>query len=439
MTASAWARRPTDEEIRDVLVAGRTQGLVGEVDTAVVFHDLDLLDDRLDELVAAFPPSALHTIAIKANPLVEVLRAVVARGCGLEAASFEEVMLARAAGCPPDRIVFDSPAKSVAELQASLELGIRLNADNFVELDRIIELRPPDSTSIVGLRVNPLVGDGSIPTTSVAGTASRFGVRIDRVVEGLVPRATGNPWIRGLHHHVGSQGIAVDAHAAAAAATAALRDQLHDALGRPQFDTVDIGGGATTDYVGEGPTEPAEFVAAVSEAAPSLFDADTVLMTEFGRAVQANCGWAASTVEYVKESSEGDIAVLHLGADFLMRPAYQPEHWQHRFSVVDATPGADPSTPWIVSGPLCFAGDIIGRSVPLGPVTAGDTVVVHDVGAYTVGMWSRHCSRGIPLVLGHRRSPTGEIRFDVLRARESPEDVVRFWSADPFAHAVDPV
>jgi diaminopimelate decarboxylase len=206
---------------------------------------------------------------------------------------------------------------------------------------------------------------------------------------------------------------------------------LHDALGRRQFDVVDIGGGATTDYVGEGATDPAVFAAAVRSSAPSLFDPDTTLVTEFGRAVHANCGWAISTVEYVKETPDGPIAVLHLGADFLLRPVYQAEHWRHRFSTLGKPSSG--STEWTVSGPLCFAGDITSRSADLGPVEAGDTVVIHDVGAYTLAMWSRHCSRGIPLILGHRVGPTGDTRFELLRARETADDIVTFWSARPFA------
>ena len=74
-------------------------------------------------------------------------------------------------------------------------------------------------------------------------------------------------------------------------------------------------------------------------------------------------------------------------------------------------------------GPLCFGGDVIGRDVELARIEPGDWVVVHDIGAYTLGMWSRHCSRALPLVLGWRHG-----QLSVLKARESLQDVVRFWS-----------
>lgn len=437
---SSWARRPTVGEIDAVITSARAADLLTSDDTAAIFHDLDLLEARLDELVAAFPDHALHTIAIKANPLVEILRFAVERGGGLEAASFEEVMLAQAAGCPPERIVYDSPAKTAAELTDALALGVRINADSFDELDRIIAVRSDTSTSVVGLRINPLVGDGSIPTTSVAEPGSRFGVPVDQVVDGLVARAEGRPWLRCLHYHVGSQGISLDAHAAAATVIEDLRGKLYHRLGRNQFDTIDVGGGATTDYTGEGATDPADFRARVEAAAPSFFGAGTTVITEFGRAIHANCGWALSNVEYVDTTADPPVAVLHLGADFLLRPAYQPEHWRHRFTARPARDRASraPSIGWTVSGPLCFAGDIIARDADLGDLRAGDEVVIHDVGAYTLGMWSRHCSRGIPAVLGHRRDAAGEVQVTVLRARESAADIVRFWSKEPFGAPMAP-
>ena len=45
-----------------------------------------------------------------------------------------------------------------------------------------------------------------------------------------------------------------------------------------------------------------------------------------------------------------------------------------------------------------------------------------DTGAYTLSMWSRHCSRGLPPVWG---LDGGDV--ERLFAGESPQDVVRFW------------
>ena len=76
-------------------------------------------------------------------------------------------------------------------------------------------------------------------------------------------------------------------------------------------------------------------------------------------------------------------------------------------------------------GPLCFAGDVIARGRPLSTIAEGDLLVIRDTGGYTLGMWSRHCSRGIPELLG-LRGP--EPRLSCVRPRETAEDIVRFWS-----------
>ncbi|MBR7743503.1 hypothetical protein KC207_09405 [Phycicoccus sp. BSK3Z-2] len=438
---SSWLERPSGESIRRVAEAALAEGLVGEDDGAVVLHDLDLLDTRLQELTGAFPAHAVHTVAVKANPVVEILRACVDQGAGLEAASWEEVALAFAAGCAADRIVYDSPAKTRTEIRWALEAGIHVNADSLDELDRIIEIHATLATSsaTVGLRVNPAVGSGSIPATSVASPSSRFGERVgDRLADALAERAAGRPWLRGLHSHVGSQGMPVETLVAAAGVVAGFRDAVHARLGHEQLDIVDLGGGATTNYTGERAVDPRELAARLEEAAPSLFTDDVMLVTEFGRAVQANCGWALNRVEYVNRALAQPVAVTHLGADFLMRTAYQPGHWRHRISrlatveqdaagsAVDA-PGTPPSESWIVSGPLCFAGDVISRDIHLPGLEAGDWLVIHDVGAYTMSMWSRHCNRGMPVVIGYRDGADGP-RLEVLREAESADTVVRQWS-----------
>ena len=71
---------------------------------------------------------------------------------GAECASLGEVRHALQCGCAPDRVVYDSPCKSMADLRAALEAGVRINCDNAQELARVAALRGA-STSRIGLRV----------------------------------------------------------------------------------------------------------------------------------------------------------------------------------------------------------------------------------------------------------------------------------------------
>jgi diaminopimelate decarboxylase len=397
--------------------------------SAAIVHHLELMRARIAALQAAFPERTLHAVAIKANPVLEILREVVGTGAGLEAASLEEVALALAADCPADRVVFDSPAKTRDEIRQALAWGVYLNADNFDELDRIADARRSvESSSTVGLRVNPMVGGGAIAHTSVAQADSKFGVPWSTDRAKIIAAFAELAWLGGLHVHVGSQGCELELLAEAARRVAELRRAIIAETGR-EVSYVDLGGGLPTAYHSNqlAPT-PADYRALVEQRAPDLFAPGVRLITEFGRAIHANCGIAVSRVEYVKPGRRGDqLAVIHLGADFLLRTVYHPEDWQHEFFVLDrqGMPKTGPDRPLSIAGPLCFAGDVLARDVPLPPVEPGDWIVIRDVGAYTLSMWSRHCSRGIPAVIGY--DPRRGDPMRILRQRETPSDVVRFW------------
>lgn len=424
-----WQHQIGAEEAAKVLAAAISQGVTG-ARPAVMFHDLDNLARRIDCLRACFPPRTLHALAIKSNPVVELLRFAVGHGMGLEAASIEEVALARAAGCTADRIVFDSPAKTRAEIAQALSWGIALNADNLDELERVeAALRTGSkSTSLIGLRINPQVGQGSIGMLSVAGSYSKFGVPLNERRGDIVAAFRRYPWLRALHLHVGSQGIGEEQLAKAVGRIFDLREEIHAALGEPRVELVDIGGGLPWRYREQEtiPT-PRTYADVLRRVAPQAFADDVRLATEYGRTLQAGCGFAASRVEYVKTDGGTRTAIIHFGADLLMRLVYRPEDWYHRISVLsaDGTPKGNTTEPQTVAGPLCFAGDVLASDMMLPRIDEGDWIILHDVGAYTLGLWSRHCNRALPRVLGYTARP---MRFHVLLAGESPEDVARFWS-----------
>jgi diaminopimelate decarboxylase len=425
---STWRSGITPAEIEAVSMAALSGGRIGTSDRSVVFHDLGEMRARLRALVRNFPARSLHAVAIKANPLVEILREAVAEGAGLEAASFEEVQIALAAGAPPERIVFDSPAKTHDEISQALALGIVINADNFDELERIDALLTHSaSTSRIGLRINPMVGSGSIGITSVASGDSKFGVDIDREREGILTAFRDYHWLRGLHGHIGSQGCSLELLVAGAVRLQELANELDALTGGGQLEFIDIGGGLPTAYVDDD-TPPGidEYAQRLEEEAPTLFDNRFELITEFGRALQAGCGFALSRVEYVKNLDGKRLAVIHLGADMLMRPVYLPDQWTHRFLALDPSGRlkTDTSMSWTIGGPLCFAGDIVAHGVPLPGIEVGDYVAIRDVGAYTLSMWSHHCSRAMPLVIGFAGN---DPQFRVLRYPEPPSWMAEFW------------
>ena len=405
-------RRLPVGDVAPVLEAARRQGAWTSDSRAVLFHDLARMEADLGLLSAVFPPGTLHGIAVKANPLVEVLASIVATGCGLEAASWEEVQLARAAGCAGERIIFDSPAKTDVELEAALALGVWINADHGEELARIGRLGVPADARI-GLRVNPASGAGSIGFTSTVTPDAKFGVPLERA-PALV---AAYPFVSGLHVHTGSQGVGLDLIAAASHAVSEVVEALDLAW-------IDVGGGLPVRYTDADPEPPTLRQWADALAAMPSWGRRTVL-TEPGRWVHAGRGWALSRIEAVKDIDGVPTLVVHLGADLLLRRVYQPDSWDHEMVVLDpdGVPREGPMIEASVAGPLCFSGDLLARRRPLAPAQRGDLLLIRDVGAYTMSMWSRHCSRGLPAVWGHRGTDLAP-----LHAGESPADVVEFWS-----------
>ena len=92
-----------------------------------------------------------------ANALRSILIKLETSGIGAEVASPGELELSLSAGFTPDRIIFDSPTKTVADLRGCMQHCISFNLDNEQEPARVDALRKeyPDTSSIIGFRVNP--------------------------------------------------------------------------------------------------------------------------------------------------------------------------------------------------------------------------------------------------------------------------------------------
>ncbi len=428
MTDAAWVRRLSTDDCGEHLRDALAQGFLDRHDWLLI-HDLSLMEGKLGALMGAFASESLHAVAVKANPVVAILRRLVERGAGLECASMEEVAISLRAGCSPDRIVFDSPAKTRRDLAEALELGVVLNADNFDELERIgALLEQPDRGALrarVGLRINPMVGEGAIAATSVGGRVSKFGVPLEEAQRAIVEAFERWPWLTGVHVHVGSQGCTVAQLIAAAERIEGLIATI-EARRPGQIVDVDIGGGLPVAYdTTMTPPCVTAYADALRGACPTLMSGRYRIITEFGRAIHANCGVAASRVEYVKRYGGTAMAVVHFGADFLMRPVYNPRDWSHEFAAFDSKGRPKTGSPraYAMAGPLCFGGDFVGRDVMLPELEPGDIICARDVGAYTLSMWSRHCSRSQPVVLG--ATSTGSL--ETLRPAETPRGVALDW------------
>ncbi len=385
---------------------------------------------RAFEAVAAPGTAILHAFAVKANPLVPVLRLLAEAGLGAEVASAGELALARAAGMPAELMVFDAPAKTEAELREALALGVAVNADNPQELTRIDALRHPGRTrSPLGIRVNPQIGAGTIGATSTATATSKFGVglRDEGAREWVVQAFAERPWLTRLHAHVGSQGISLSLLARGVAETYALAEEINARAGRRQVDTLDIGGGLSVNFASEA-TEPtyAQYARLLAQAVPGLFDGRYGLVTEFGRSLLARHGTVVARVEYAKSSGGRRIAVTHAGVQVAPRTVYVPGAWPLRIAAYDAKGRPKEGAPVVqdVAGPACFSGDLLAEGRALPPLDQGDFAAALDTGAYYFGTHYSYNSLARPGVYGFVPDGDGGVAFAVVREPQTVAEVV---------------
>jgi len=417
------------QSIEKTFQAVISNGLIREEDTVVICYDLTFLEERIRHLISLFPPSTIHGIAMKANPLVKILSISKTLNVGVEVASLGELVIATKAGYTPDRIVFDSPVKTFHDLEHALKAGVHINADSLMELDRIRKLKERlISESTVGIRINPQIGLGKILESSVAGEYSKFGVPIKYRRDELIDSFKEHQWLKGVHLHIGSQGCLMEMLINGIRVLFDFAKEVNDLLGYQQINIFDIGGGIPVSYSGSTtPVSMEEYAKTIQNLFPSLFTDHFSLFTEFGRWVHVNTGWVASRVEYVKKDPGINTAMIHAGADLFLRECLNPKDWQHEYSVLDKNGylkrGKD-INPYNLAGPLCFSGDILAKNVDLPAVEEGDYIIIHDAGGYTFSMWSRYNSRQTPRILGYYNN--GE-RFEILKERESFEDLIHFW------------
>lgn len=426
--------RISQNEITSVFDSAHKNNLLNREDTAILFYDLTYIKERIEEVQNAFPKNSLHTAAIKACPVINVLRHIKDFNVGLEAASLPEAYLAEKTGYDKKKIIFDSPAKTKEEIEYVINLGAHINADSLEELDIINRIIAGKKTNAsFGLRINPQVGTGKILISSVAGDYSKFGVPIKEFREQIIEAYLKYEWLTGIHLHVGSQGCPLELFLNGIETLYKLTIEINSLLSERkkerQINIFDIGGGFPVSYKKEETAVSInEYAKSIKERFPLLCTESFKLITEFGRYYYANTAFALCRIDNIKRQKGITTIVSHLGADFLLRRAYLPEFYHHDISLITGNGQFKQDKnkeKCVIAGPLCFAGDVIAKEILLPVAERGDYLVINDVGAYTLSMWSRYNSRQTPKILGYFN---GGEKFILLKDRESLEKVFQFWS-----------
>ncbi len=397
--------------------------------TPLYLYSYRTILDHYRKLAAAFSPAkALICFAVKANSSLSILRALVKAGAGFDVVSGGELEKVLRVGANPKKIVYASVGKTEQEIRAALKAGILFfNVESAQELEQIERVAERlKRRQRVSLRLNPEVDSDTHAFITTGHKASKFGMDL-KTVQALLHRAHSFPHLllEGLHIHIGSQ--ILKARPFKEAIEKAL--QVIDwAWGQGiLIRYLNIGGGLGIVYHKETPQTALSYARTILPLFKRhrLFKSRLLksrrlkVILEPGRFIVGNSGVLLTRVLYLKQSRSKRFAVVDAGMNDLIRPSLYGAYHEI-VPVAQNRRRQGRRVRYDVVGPVCESGDFFAKDRPLPPLKPGDLLAILGAGAYGFTMASNYNSRPRPaeaLVRGNR--------WDLIRQRERPEDLVR--------------
>jgi len=392
--------------------------LAQAVGTPFYCYSTATLERHYRVFAEAFADVAAHLCyAMKANSNQAVTATLARPGAGADVVSGGELWRARAAGIPPEKIMFSGVGKTADELALAVEQGILcVNVESEAELELLAAIAAGVSRRAnVSIRVNPDIDAKTHSKIATGKAENKFGIPISRARE-VYAQAAKLDGVRivGVDMHIGSQITALEPFRAAFALLADFINTLR-ADGHV-ISHVDLGGGLGIPYRedNELPPNPDAYASVVKDATRGL---GCRLIFEPGRLIVGNAGILVTRVLYVKRGDAKTFVVVDAGMNDLVRPTLYEAYHDIR-PVREAAAGA-PRIVADVVGPVCESGDFIALERSLVAPKPGDLLAVMSGGAYGAVQASTYNSRPlIPEVLVRNSE------WAIVRPRLSAEELI---------------
>src|SRR6516162_7330980 len=336
---------------------------------------------------------ALICYAMKANSNQAVIATLARLGAGADVVSEGELLRARAAGIPPQKIMFSGVGKTERELALAVDEGILcVNVESEPELERLAAIgAQKGGAADISIRVNPDIDPKTHAKISTGKAENKFGIPISRARE-VYARAAKLKGVRvtGVDMHIGSQITELDPFSDAF-------DLLADFVRLLRADGhvirhVDLGGGLGIPYRedNEPPPDPNAYAAVVKRATRDL---DCQLIFEPGRLIVGNAGILVTRVLYVKRGEAKTFVIVDAGMNDLVRPTLYDAH--HDLRPVREAPVGAPRLIADLVGPVCESGDFIAQDRAMTEPKPGDLIAIMSAGAYGAVQASTYNTRAL--------------------------------------------
>jgi len=333
-------------------------------------------------------PRVQFAWSYKTNYLNAVCRIFHQEGAWAEVVSGFEYAKALGNGVPGDRILFNGPEKSMADLEAAIRNDSLIHIDHFDEIRQLTEAcERTGGRPRVAIRVNM--------DTGIHPRWDRFGFNFENgeareALERIL--ATGRMRVTGLHCHIGTFMLTTEPYRTAVRKLRELAAWLHRNHD-VEVAYIDMGGGFPSRNTLRGSFLPgADSVPGVDDFAEAICSemlepmshgpATPLLVLETGRALIDEAGWLLGTVVAEKRLSDGRRANI---MDFGVNLLFTANWYEHR--ITPAQPFTHHTESAVLYGPLCMNIDVVRHQAELPLLQRGDHVVVHNVGAYNMTQW----------------------------------------------------
>ncbi|MCI4009880.1 diaminopimelate decarboxylase [Brevibacterium sp. ZH18] len=447
---SLWSDNVTKSESGVLTIAGHgVTDLAAQYGTPTMVMDVEDFKARAGSYLSAYSAAFSEDkgfsgvdvfYAGKAFLCTAVARWVHEAGLGLDTCSLGEMMVARAAGVPGERVGLHGNNKSVAELEYALDYGVgRIFVDSLDEIARLESIAAAKGlVAPVMLRVTVGVEAHTHDFIATAHEDQKFGLSVAAGTAAAAAKAVANSEhlrFDGLHSHIGSQIFDISGFQVAAARVLELRAQIMAEHGVDLPD-IDLGGGFGIRYTSQDTpipvTEMAEELAeVVAKECRGLGTNVPRLSIEPGRAIVSPSMFTLYEVGTVKEVSTDNGIRTYVAVDGGMSDNIRTALYDADYScsLANRNSAAEPVIVRVV-GRHCESGDIIVRDEYMGAdVTAGDLVAVPSTGAYCRSLANNYNHQPRPGVLA---VAPDKVEWIVL-----PEDYSQMLSSDPGMSAGD--
>lgn len=382
-------------------MTGALQAIWGGLDSAALealaqthgtpfyVHDADRVNARIRAIRKALRGTAEVYFAVKANPNLELLRAVRGVADGLDISSGGELEQALLAGHDPATLSFAGPAKTRAELTEAIRHGIgSVSVESPRELAECIRCaRELGRRANIVVRVNPQFLNRAFGM-KMGGKAVQFGVDEEHLIE-VLQTVVAHPAeidFRGIHIYAGSQ--CFDAAGVLEGVENTLRIVRKLEAETPLVcRTINLGGGFGVSHTEADKELGLEAVAALVAPCLEAFAAEKPhvrrIVFELGRYLVADAGLYVARVVSSKVSRGKEFFMVdgglhhHLAAAGTFGAALRSN-----FLLANLTRPAAAAVRCQIAGPSCNPTDLLGIEVDLPRPEEGDLIGVLKSGSY---------------------------------------------------------